>query len=61
MSELDRLMTSDARREDSDIETSLRPHTLKDYVGQEQTKKNLTLHFDSEKEKAAFLEKFLSK
>lgn len=27
----------------------------------EQTKKNLTLHFDSEEEKAAFLEKFLSK
>ena len=47
MSELDRLMTSDSRREDSDIETSLRPHTLKDYVGQEQTKKNLRIAIEA--------------
>ena len=47
MSELDRLMTSDARREDSDIETSLRPHTLADYIGQEQTKKNLKIAIEA--------------
>ncbi|MBQ8081139.1 MAG: Holliday junction branch migration DNA helicase RuvB [Clostridia bacterium] len=47
MSELDRLMSTAVRREDEDIETSLRPHTLKDYVGQEQVKKSLKIAIEA--------------
>ena len=47
MSEFDRLMTASVRTEDSDMETSLRPKQLKDYVGQEPIKHNLSVFIEA--------------
>ena len=47
MSEFDRLMSASVRTEDSDTETTLRPKQLKDYVGQEQIKKNLSIYIEA--------------
>ena len=47
MSEFDRLMSASVRNEDSDTETTLRPKQLKDYVGQEQIKKNLSVYIEA--------------
>lgn len=44
MSETDRLMMNSIRKEDEDVETSLRPHTLRDYVGQEKVKGSLDIY-----------------
>jgi len=47
MSEFDRLMAASVRQEDADTELSLRPHQLKDYVGQPQIKKNLSVYIEA--------------
>ena len=47
MSEFDRLMSASVRSEDSDTETTLRPKQLKDYVGQEQIKHNLSVYIEA--------------
>jgi holliday junction DNA helicase RuvB len=40
----DRLVTTGLRREDDEAETSLRPHTLRDYVGQVKVKDSLSIY-----------------
>ena len=47
MSEFDRLMSASVRTEDGDTEGTLRPKQLKDYVGQEQIKKNLSVYIEA--------------
>ena len=47
MSEFDRLMSASVRNEDSDTEATLRPRQLKDYVGQEQIKHNLSVYIEA--------------
>lgn len=47
MSEFDRLMSASVRTEDSDTEATLRPRQLKDYVGQEQIKHNLSVYIEA--------------
>ncbi len=42
--ESDRILTSDIRREDDQIETSLRPKALRDYVGQAPIKESLSIY-----------------
>ena len=42
-----RPVTADYTREDGDIETSLRPRTLADYIGQEKAKENLKVYIDA--------------
>jgi len=41
--ETDRLVTSWRRPEDWDVETSLRPRTLAEYVGQRKVKEHMEL------------------
>ena len=43
----DRLLSTTARREDEDTETSLRPHTLRDYVGQESVRQSLQVYISA--------------
>ena len=43
----DRLLSTTARREDEDTETSLRPHTLRDYVGQESVRRSLQVYISA--------------
>ncbi len=45
----DRIITSTFTGEDEDIEVSLRPHTLGDYVGQEKAKENLKIFIEAAK------------
>lgn len=45
----DRIITSTFTGEDEDIEFSLRPHTLDDYVGQEKAKENLKIFIEAAK------------
>ncbi len=47
MSEFDRLMSASVRTEDSDTEGTLRPKQLKEYVGQEQIKHNLSVYIEA--------------
>ncbi len=42
--EVDRLMMANMRKDDEDIETSLRPKTLREYVGQTNVKNNLDIY-----------------
>ena len=44
MSEADRLVMTGLKQEDSDIETSLRPHSLRDYIGQQAVKDSLDIY-----------------
>ena len=43
----DRLMNSTFLAEDSTVEQSLRPHTLKDYVGQKAVKDSLGIYIEA--------------
>ena len=43
----DRLVTGALRPDDSSIENSLRPHTLREYVGQEAIKKTLSVYIQA--------------
>ncbi len=47
MSEFDRLMSASVRSEDNDTEGTLRPKQLKDYVGQERIKQNLSVYIEA--------------
>ena len=40
----DRLMTGSYMAEDSSVEQTLRPHTLRDYVGQQAVKSSLDIY-----------------
>jgi len=44
-----RIMTTSAMGEDNDAETSLRPKTLDDYIGQEKAKENLKIYIEAAK------------
>ncbi len=44
-----RIMTSTALSDDNDAETSLRPKTLDDYIGQEKAKENLKIYIEAAK------------
>ncbi|MBE5808234.1 MAG: Holliday junction branch migration DNA helicase RuvB [Clostridiales bacterium] len=43
----DRLITTGFREEDTEVEQSLRPHTLAEYIGQEKLKKQLTVYMQA--------------
>lgn len=50
MQEMDfenRIVTSDFTAEDNEIENSLRPKTLDDYIGQEKVKENLRIYIEA--------------
>ena len=42
-----RTITTEFTTEDAGIETSLRPHTLKEYLGQEKVKNNLKVYIEA--------------
>ncbi|MHC1695711.1 MAG: Holliday junction branch migration DNA helicase RuvB [Eubacteriales bacterium] len=44
-----RFITSSYKAEDADAETSLRPKTLQDYVGQDKAKENLKIYIEATK------------
>ncbi len=44
-----RIVSTSFSAEDSDTETSLRPKTLEDYIGQEKVKENLKVYIDAAK------------
>ena len=43
----ERLVTGGFREEDANLDTSLRPHTLREYVGQEEIKKSLNIYIQA--------------
>ena len=44
-----RIITSTMKMEDIDIENSLRPKTLEDYLGQEKSKEQLSIFIEAAK------------
>ena len=46
-----RIMTTGYTAEDSDVEVSLRPKTLDDYIGQEKVKENLKVYIEAAKKR----------
>lgn len=54
-----RIITSDFTPEDSDIENSLRPKTLDDYIGQEKIKENLKIYIEAAKGRGEALDHVL--
>lgn len=45
-----RIVTSDFTPEDNDIENSLRPKVLDDYIGQDKVKENLAVYIQAARE-----------
>ncbi len=45
----ERIITPEFTGNDNDIETSLRPHALDEYVGQEKVKENLKIYIEAAK------------
>ena len=43
----ERLVTGDFQPEDSAVETTLRPHTLREYVGQQAVKDSLSIYIQA--------------
>ena len=54
-----RIITTEFTDEDSRIENSLRPKTLKDYIGQEQVKKTLRVYIEAAKSRGEPLDHVL--
>ena len=54
-----RIMTAEMAVEDSRIETSLRPLSLKEYIGQEKAKEHLRIYIDAAKERGESLDHVL--
>lgn len=44
---------------DSDLETSLRPHSLQEYIGQEKAKENLSIYIEAAKTRGESLDHVL--
>lgn len=44
-----RILSSSMTNEDNDVDTSLRPKTLEDYIGQEKAKENLKIYIEAAK------------
>ena len=45
----DRIITSDFRQEDIEIETKLRPQTIDTYIGQKKVKETLKVYIEAAK------------
>lgn len=58
-SEEDRIITSGMKSEDVDIESSLRPKSLNDYLGQEKTKEKLNIFIEAAKNRGEQLDHVL--
>lgn len=54
-----RIVTPDLSPEDSDIEFSLRPRRLTDYIGQEKTKENLSVYIEAARRRGDCLDHVL--
>lgn len=54
-----RSITTEFTQEDEVIETSLRPHTLKEYIGQEKVKNNLKVYIEATKQRNESLDHVL--
>jgi len=54
-----RIVSPDLNEVDSDIETSLRPKTFNEYVGQEKAKENLRIYIDAAKARGDVLDHVL--
>lgn len=54
-----RIVTSDFTSEDNDIENSLRPKCLDDYIGQEKVKENLKIYIEAAKGRGEALDHVL--
>ena len=54
-----RMITTEFTKEDEKIETSLRPQYLKEYIGQEQTKRNLKVYIEAAKQRGESLDHVL--
>ena len=57
--ESDRILTSGVHREDGEIETSLRPRSLRDYVGQTSVKDSLSIYIKAALERHDALDHML--
>ncbi|MDS1030002.1 Holliday junction branch migration DNA helicase RuvB [Bacillota bacterium LX-D] len=55
----ERLLSSSIRVEDCEIEGSLRPHTLKEYIGQSKIKENLMVFIEAAKQRHEALDHIL--
>lgn len=54
-----RIITSDYTKEDNEIETSLRPKELVDYIGQDKVKDNLSIYIEAAKNRGEPLDHVL--
>ena len=54
-----RIITTDVMDEDLRIEGSLRPQSLKEYIGQEKAKKNLKVYIEAAKQRGDALDHVL--
>lgn len=54
-----RIVAPEYQSEDFDIETSLRPRTLSDYIGQEKAKENLKIYIEAAKNRGEALDHVL--
>ncbi len=54
-----RIVTSEYSPEDSEVETSLRPRTMADYIGQEKAKENLAVYIEAAKGRGEALDHVL--
>ena len=55
----ERIITPEYTGNDNDIETSLRPHALNEYVGQEKVKENLKIYIEAAKKRKESLDHVL--
>ena len=55
----DRMVTPEATREDTDIDFSLRPKTLDEYIGQDKVKENLKIFIEAAKQRGEPLDHVL--
>ena len=55
----ERIVTSRTLGEDSDVEYSLRPKVLSEYIGQEKVKENLTIYIEAAKARREALDHVL--
>ena len=51
-----RIVSPDLNEVDNDIETSLRPKTFNEYIGQEKAKENLKIYIDAAKARGDVLD-----
>ncbi len=55
----ERVIAPEYISDDNDIETSLRPHTLEEYIGQEKAKENLKIYIEAAKKRHESLDHVL--